>query len=112
MALLTRVIFTYGLDLTIPISQINENMKRAHHRDSVRQEKFYFRVGDETNLMSIDEIMNGSKTFPGLVALVQKYLNEHEHINSDTRVTVEQYMALISKRAAGILSLFSHFLSH
>lgn len=102
MALLTRVILTYGLDLTIPISYVNENMNRAHHRDSVRQEKFYFRVGDESSMLSIDEIINGVNHFPGLVPLVQKYLNEHEQFNDETRFIVEQYLSLISKRAAGI----------
>jgi glutamate--cysteine ligase catalytic subunit len=106
MALLTRVIVTYGLDLTIPISQVIENMNRAHHRDCVRQEKFYFRVGDEIRTMSMDEIINGASLFPGLVPLVQQYLEEHEHIDSDTRLKVEQYLSLISKRAAGILSRF------
>ena len=102
MALLTRVILTYGLDLTIPISQVNENMIRAHHRDSVRREKFYFRVGDESSMMSMNDIINGVNQFPGLVPLVEKYLNENENINSDTRVTVKQYLSLISKRAAGM----------
>jgi len=104
MALLTRVILTYGLELTIPISQVDENMKRAHHRDSVRQEKFYFRAGDQSRMMSINEIINGVNEFPGLVPLVRRYLYEHEHINSDTRLTIEQYLSLISKRAAGICS--------
>lgn len=102
MALLTRVILTYKLDLTIPISHVNENMNRAHHRDSVQQEKFYFRVGDESSMLSIDEIINGFDHFPGLVPLVRKYLNEHEHFNTAARSKVEQYLLLISKRAAGI----------
>ncbi|CAF4113007.1 unnamed protein product [Adineta steineri] len=106
MALLTRVILTYGLDLTIPISQANENIVRAHHRDSVRHEKFYFRVGGddgESSLMTINEIMNGNDKFAGLIPLVEKYLNESENINSDTRLTVGYYLSLMSKRAAGIL---------
>ncbi|CAF3904200.1 unnamed protein product [Adineta steineri] len=106
MALLTRVILTYGLDLTIPISQANENIVRAHHRDSVRHEKFYFRAGGddgESSLMTINEIMNGNDKFAGLIPLVEKYLNESENINSDTRVTIGHYLSLISKRAAGTL---------
>ncbi|CAF0847865.1 unnamed protein product [Adineta ricciae] len=103
MALLTRVILTFELDLTIPISQVNENITRAHHRDSVRQEKFHFRIADKISLLSINEIINGIGDFPGLVPLVQKYLDAMEDITSDTRCTIEKYLSLISKRAAGTL---------
>lgn len=103
MALITRVILTFDLDLTIPISQVHENMSRAHHRNAVRQEKFFFRFGDETRLMSINEIFNGFEHFPGLIPLVRQYLNEHEHLDNETRLTVEQYLSLISKRANGSL---------
>jgi glutamate--cysteine ligase catalytic subunit len=85
-------------------------MARAHHRDSVRQENFHFRVGSESRLMSMNEIINGTNDFLGLVPLVQQYFNEREEIDSDTRITVQQYLSLISKRAAGIsfsLLLFS-----
>lgn len=101
VALMTRVILTYSVDFTIPISKIHENMTRAQRRDSVRQEKFYFRVGDQIELMSIDAIINGWKDFPGLVPLAQKYLFELEGINVDTRLVIERYLLLISKRANG-----------
>ncbi|UJR10396.1 hypothetical protein I4U23_014599 [Adineta vaga] len=112
MALVTRVILTYKLDLTIPISQVNENIARAHHRDSVRKEKFHFRIAEKIIPLSINEIINGINDFPGLVPLVQKYLNEMEDINSDTRFTIEQYLSLISKRAAGILLTNASWIRH
>ena len=102
MALFSRVILTYNLDLVIPISQVNENMKRAQRRDAVRQEKFYFRVGDERRMMPIDEIINGVEQFPGLVPLVRQYLCDYEHFNGDIRLTIERYLVLISRRAGGI----------
>lgn len=91
--------------MIISISQANENMKRAQRRDAVRQEKFYFRVGDEIRMMSIDEIINGVEQFPGSVPLVRQYLCDYEHFNSDIRLTVEPYLVLISWRVAGIFSL-------
>ncbi|CAF0982945.1 unnamed protein product [Rotaria sp. Silwood1] len=103
LALTTRVILTYGLDLTIPISQVNENMDTAHCRDSVRREKFYFRCGTYISQMFMNEIINGNKDFLGLVPLVRKYIHEREDIDANTRHTVEQYLLLISKRAAGTL---------
>jgi glutamate--cysteine ligase catalytic subunit len=108
LALMTRVIITYGLDLAIPISQVNQNMNAAHRRDSTRQEKFYFRCGNELQQLFINEIINGTKDFLGLVPLARQYINEREEIDADTRHTIEQYLLLISKRAAG--NYFSIFL--
>lgn len=34
---------SYNLNLTIPISYVEENMKRAEVRDAVTSQKFYFR---------------------------------------------------------------------
>jgi glutamate--cysteine ligase catalytic subunit len=107
LALLTRVIITYDLDLTIPISQVNENMNTAHRRDAVRQEKFYFRCGTQVSQMNINEIINGTNNFLGLVPYVRRYIGEQEDINADTRHTIEQYLLLVSRRAAGKLFLAS-----
>jgi glutamate--cysteine ligase catalytic subunit len=41
--LMTRVIASYDLNLYIPISKVDENMKRAHNRDAVNSEQFFFR---------------------------------------------------------------------
>jgi glutamate--cysteine ligase catalytic subunit len=101
IALITRVIITFGLDLAMPISQVNENMNRAHHRDSTRKEKFYFRCGTEVKEMFMNEIINGTNDFLGLVPLAREYIHEREDIDVDTRYTIEQYLLLISKRAAG-----------
>ncbi|RIA87557.1 glutamate-cysteine ligase-domain-containing protein [Glomus cerebriforme] len=43
IVLLTRAILSYGLNFYIPISKVDENMKIAHKRDAVLNEKFWFR---------------------------------------------------------------------
>ncbi|KDN42501.1 putative gamma-glutamylcysteine synthetase [Tilletiaria anomala UBC 951] len=43
VVLLTRAILSFGLNFYIPISKVDENMKRAHIRDAVHTQKFYFR---------------------------------------------------------------------
>lgn len=43
VVLLTRVILSYNLNFVIPISKVDENMKRAQRRDALRTEKFWFR---------------------------------------------------------------------
>lgn len=43
VALLSRAILLFDLNLYIPLSKVDENMQIAHRRDAVRKEKFYFR---------------------------------------------------------------------
>ncbi|GAB5592020.1 glutamate--cysteine ligase [Umbelopsis nana] len=43
IVLLTRAILSFGLNFYIPISKVDENMKKAHKRGAVLNEKFYFR---------------------------------------------------------------------
>ncbi|XP_065918294.1 glutamate--cysteine ligase catalytic subunit-like isoform X2 [Dysidea avara] len=71
VVLLTRTILSFGVDLRIPISKLDENTKRAVKRDAVKTEKFYFRkttvsddddesdVPQEYEEMDINTIMNG-----------------------------------------------------
>lgn len=41
--LITRVILAFDLGLYLPLSKVDENMKRAHKRDAVNTERFFFR---------------------------------------------------------------------
>lgn len=43
IVLLTRAILSFGLDFYIPISKVDENMKRAHKRNAAREGKFFFK---------------------------------------------------------------------
>lgn len=42
VVLVTRVILAFDLNLYIPLSKVDENMKRAHVRDGVNQMKVRF----------------------------------------------------------------------
>ena len=50
VVLLTRVILTYHLNLVIPLSRVDENLKRGHAADAILNEKFFFR----TNIFTDD----------------------------------------------------------
>ena len=39
VVLVTRVILAFDLNLYIPLSKVDENLKRAHVRDAVREKK-------------------------------------------------------------------------
>ncbi|CAO3686172.1 unnamed protein product [Rhizopus microsporus] len=112
VVLLTRVILSFGLNFYMPISKVDANMQTAHKRDAVLKEKFYFRKnvfsnkgGDEYELMTVNEIMNGrddDNGFPGLIPLIHSYLNS-TNIDIETRCKLNNYLSLISKRASGEL---------
>jgi len=65
--------------------------------------KSFFQENEcEQRLMTINEISNGSNEFVGLLKIIQDYLSNIE-VEADTRCTINQYLILISKRAAGTL---------
>ncbi|XP_065919310.1 glutamate--cysteine ligase catalytic subunit-like [Dysidea avara] len=125
VVILTRSILSYGLDFRIPISKLDENMKRAVKRDTVNKELFHFRKviipeGDDNNdgdnvksdgpfstspeykEMDINTIINGNGNFLGLIPMVQKYVNSLD-VDADTHYSIQQYLKLIQKKAAGEL---------
>merc|ERR1719384_2008747 len=86
----------------MPISKVDENMKRAQKRDAVLTERFWWRkdiftVCEDTSEpeiteMSIDEIFNGipGSDYQGLIALVRDYLR-----GQDSRVSEEAVYDLL-----------------
>jgi len=44
LGLITNVINHFNVDFIIPITKADENMKRAHHRNAILDEKFWFKV--------------------------------------------------------------------
>lgn len=132
VVLLTRVILSYGLNFLIPISKVDENMHTAQKRDAYRNEKFWFRknisakggsgtasdtatdqrntqtnnindTADEYELMTVNQVINGNgSSFPGLVPLINDYLASMD-VDTDTHCTIQQYLRLIQRRAAGHL---------
>lgn len=122
VVLLTRVILSYELDFLIPISKVDENMQTSQKRGAVLTEKFWFKknihgskdptannhneqsngLDAEYELMTIDQIINGKGSFPGLVPLINSYLGSMD-VDADTHCTIQQYLKLIQKRASGEL---------
>ena len=121
--LCARVILFFDLSLYIPMSKVDENMQRAHGRDAVLKQKFWFRKnlvpleaqcpspGGSTTAapeaeweeMSIAEILLGKgENFPGLVPLIWAYLDVIQ-IDPETRSVVNDYIDIVVKRAKGAL---------
>jgi len=125
IVLLTRAIMAFDLNLYEPISLVDINMKRAHRRDAINKEKFWFRkccskggvesedeqdCDDDTSgyeEMTIDEIINGSDPAcgvqrVGLVGLIGVYLDSIG-IGEVERAHIDRYLELIKRRASGEL---------
>ncbi|QRV94293.1 glutamate-cysteine ligase catalytic subunit [Ceratobasidium sp. AG-Ba] len=155
VVLLSRAILSFGLNFYIPISKVDENMKRAMKRNAARGEKFWFRkwvwgrggvpvdpsaehvkmhshrsargsdcspprsaeqsrcpspgalpergpVGDEYEEMTMDEIINGKDSFPGLLGVVNAYLDSL-NVEFTAKLKLQRYLNLIKRRADGSL---------
>ncbi|OBT72309.1 glutamate-cysteine ligase [Pseudogymnoascus sp. 05NY08] len=59
-------------------------------------------VEEEYAEMSVDEIVNGSSEFPGLIPLVESYLGS-VNVDVETRCELQRYLDLIRRRADGTL---------
>lgn len=115
IVLCTLVIKDRRLNFYMPLSKVDENMQRAHARDAVLQEKFWFRKNvldngpAEVVEMSVDEIINGAPRFdfPGLIPLIRDFVREEQQRVSQDCTTqvdlIDRYLTLISKRANGSL---------
>lgn len=108
VVLLTRIILHYKLNFYAPISKVDENMSRAHKRNSVQTQKFYFRTNyTESNQegqfaeISIDQILNGDKAITGIIPLMHKYLDEQVAVEPATRQQLNKYLSFIGKKASG-----------
>lgn len=72
-------------------------------------------VEDEYELMTVDEIINGQHSsadgFPGLIPLVENYLNS-VNVDVETRCELARYLDLIRKRADGTLWTGAKWMRH
>jgi glutamate--cysteine ligase catalytic subunit len=111
IVLITRVLLVFDLDILIPLSKVDENMRRGHALDAINSQKFWFRShvlpsrkpADASEEMTMSEIMLGKGSeFPGLIPLCYAYL---EHIGCDPTSfkRIDTYLNFIEKRAKGEL---------
>ncbi|KZO95665.1 glutamate-cysteine ligase catalytic subunit [Calocera viscosa TUFC12733] len=115
VVLLSRAVLHFGLNMYVPLSRVDESMRRAVRRDAVRGEKMWFRKGvrpgarkgegsvyDECTEMTVDEIINGNADSTGVLGIVRQYLSavQCDHTISQP---LERYLSLIERRASGEL---------
>ncbi|CAG2173212.1 unnamed protein product, partial [Oppiella nova] len=140
VVLLSRIILQYNLNLVIPISKVDENMREGQKRDAINRSKFWFRkdifssnesqkLNNNSNgyndnhetqdseeesyiQMTINEIINGyGQEFPGLVPLMREYMKSIS-LDAYTSCKVQQYIQLIADRASAKLQTNAQWIRH
>ena len=126
VVLAARSLLAMGYNFYIPMSLVDENLRRAQLRDAVLNQKFYVRKqaldpttcqlcvpevrNDDITEMTLGEFFNGGQDsgFPGLIPAVLGYL-EAVGCNSLVRGRFLPYLSIIQKRAAGELPTAAHW---
>lgn len=111
--LLSRVILAFKLNLYIPMTKLEENMELAGQREACSKGQFWFRSDilprqgksevtypQAYKLMTVEDILAGKDSFPGLIPLCDAYL-DFIRCDSETRAVFQKYMDFILKRAQG-----------
>ena len=60
--------------------------------------------------MSMNEIINGSIDFPGLIPLIKEYLAQLDSIDYETNCKIMHYLKLIEKKASGELKTTANWM--
>lgn len=129
VVLVARAMERFGVNYRVPLARVWENFDRAHPRDAVRWQRFWWAVendgaggrkspeglmngvGGKQNvaLLTVDEIINGCQSFRGIMALVRDYIKE-EGFASKEREQLQPYLDLVSGRASGRLCTAARFI--
>ncbi|CAH0393430.1 unnamed protein product [Bemisia tabaci] len=104
----TKEVFWFRTDLTMPkCNDVQNNCQSAGDASGSKStgssSDENVCCADPTNYaqMSINDIINGKDSvFPGLVPLINSYLNGMD-VDADTHCTIQQYLKLIQRRASG-----------
>jgi len=106
ITLASRAILYYGLNFYIPISAVDDNFVCAHKRNSVNDEKFWWRTCSSTNSklnmkkLSISAILGGTEECRGLLSIIHSYLEVIGCFGQSLQI-IEEYLDFIKKRANG-----------
>jgi glutamate--cysteine ligase catalytic subunit len=119
IVLLSRTILALKLNLYIPMSKLEENMQAGQRKQACTEERFWFRTdvlplgvsqtcteattgAEPYALMTVQEILMGRGSYPGLIPLCFRYL-ETSGCDPAAREALAEHLAFIEKRASGSL---------
>ena len=119
--LLARMIISLNLNFQIPMSKVHENFNRALLKDSVLNQKYWFKLNivtancknsvfnelrtgnckDKLEELTIKEIFCGAGEYLGLLGYIDKYLLDVVGCCSERYDQLSRYLNFIRKRASG-----------
>lgn len=118
--LLTRAIKKLNLNFLMPISKVDENMKRAQLLDACQFQKFFFRqnIFDHTNdcklvELTLNDLLNGNESFDfkGVLPILNEYLEQYSSETDKTmRDKFKKYLELLELRASGRLKTPANYM--
>eukprot|EP01038_Epipyxis_sp_PR26KG_P007917 gene7917-10747_t len=101
IVLITRVVLAFDLALYIPLSKVDENMKRAHEKNAVNRERFFFRkyvAPPEENYNST----SSSTNFGANVTTVNDNASKIDTKTSDVKSQKSDYDSIHNSTCSGI----------
>jgi glutamate--cysteine ligase catalytic subunit len=109
--LLARAIISNkNVNFLVPITKVDANMQTACKRNACLNERFFFRRNMlekdqdcQLETMFINEIINGSEHFKGLIPFINDYLDTLVNMKPETRLLIENYLKVFEYRASGKL---------
>ncbi|KAL1915696.1 uncharacterized protein VTP21DRAFT_6455 [Calcarisporiella thermophila] len=96
-------LFYFRKNIYTPYARENSHGTSSCNSNHADQNSSAHPVEDEYDLFTINDIVNGSPDFPGLIPLVKAYLNS-VNVDLETRCVLCKYLTLVSKRASGELA--------
>lgn len=138
LGLMVDVLNHFDVNFMIPVSMCDENMKRAHKRDAINTEKFWFNINCFTEEMhesdlvknnflrsrtdsklkqpdyqelSLAEIFGGKDQFPGMFEIIRKFMVIRSYSENQTR-EFEHILDFVLARCLGEVPTGAAFIRH
>ena len=104
------------IDIQIPMTTIEENMKKANMKNAVLEQEFwFFAKGHFEGLATLDGIFNGiDNRWPGFIPLTKSWINNKQQQQSSKQTgtdtlpppaeVITHYLNFVSARASGAAS--------
>ncbi|CAM9636627.1 unnamed protein product [Chrysoparadoxa australica] len=117
VVLVTRVVLAFDLNLYVPLSKVDDNMQRAHRRDAVNTQKFFWRQHmappDDTEAASAAEDAQAPEPHAGHASTHDdEHDAGHGHQTGYEEMTIKEIMLGKEPYYPGLIPLVYAYLDH